>query len=277
MFKQALLKALNIGANPDWLQQKSLNLLQKFGNLSYEQSLALQIIDRPHYGYCVYHSAALAKKLGYSRISVVEFGVAGGNGLINLEYHAEQVSKIFGIDIDIYGFDTGEGLPKPIDYRDLPYHWQESFFKMNIPELKNRLTKAQLVLGDIRETVTNFFQEYQPAPIAAMFHDFDYYSSTIAAFKMFDEDEKYLLPRIYCYLDDVIGSEIELYNDYTGIRLAVNEFNENHSLKKLSPAYHLLTRQHLKTWYHQIYIYHDFSHSKYNQFISSDAQQLPLQ
>lgn len=152
----------------------------------------------------------------------------------------------------------------------------KALFKMDIPELKSRLKKSQLVLGDIRDTVTNFFKEYNPAPIAAMLHDFDYYSSTIAAFKLFEEAEKFYLPRIYCYFDDVIGSEIELYNDYTGLRLAINEFNQQHPMKKFSPAYHLITRKFRESWYHQIYIYHDFSHSKYNQFISSDNQQLPL-
>ena len=60
------------------------------------------------------HGAALAKKLGHRRVSVLEFGVAGGRGLIDLEYHAREVSRELEIEIDVYGFDTGSGLPAPL-------------------------------------------------------------------------------------------------------------------------------------------------------------------
>ena len=40
--------------------------------------------------------------------------------MLSFEYHAEQITKILPIEIEVYGFDTGEGLPKPLDYRDLP-------------------------------------------------------------------------------------------------------------------------------------------------------------
>ena len=47
------------------------------------------------------------------------------------------------------------------------------------------------------------------------------------------------LPRVFCYFDDVLGSEIELYNDYTGERLAINEFNNENDEIKFSKAYNL--------------------------------------
>ncbi|MGB3514140.1 MAG: hypothetical protein WBA93_34020 [Microcoleaceae cyanobacterium] len=121
---------------PYLIRSDVVGLIKKFELGSYEKRLKVGAVERPHYGYCVYQAAALAKNLGYERISVLEFGVAGGNGLINLEYHASEVSKIFSIDIEIYGFDTGEGLPEPLDYRDLPYHWKAGFFKMDIPKLQ---------------------------------------------------------------------------------------------------------------------------------------------
>ena len=62
----------------------------------------------------------LAKALDVERVSVVEFGVAGGNGLLALEKIAEQLEAIYGIAVDVHGFDTGGGLPAPVDYRDLP-------------------------------------------------------------------------------------------------------------------------------------------------------------
>jgi hypothetical protein len=240
---------------------------------SYEFRLSIEAVERPHYGYCVYNAALLAKRLGYSRISVLEFGVAGGRGLINLEYHASQISKLFGIDIDIYGFDTGEGLPEPIDYRDLPYHWKKGFYKMDVSSLQARLKKTKLILGDIKDTSKGFFEKHNPAPIGAIAHDLDFYSSTVAVLNMMEADERFYLPRVFHYFDDIIGSEIELYNDYTGERLAINEFNRLHNCIKFGPAYHLLAKRVVERWYHKIWISHFFKHSRYNDFVSTENQQ----
>jgi hypothetical protein len=251
-----------------------VGIIRRFSIGSYENRLGLGAVHRPHYGYCVLNAAKLAKKLNYDRISVVEFGVAGGNGLLNLEFHALEIEKLLDIKIDVYGFDTGEGLPTTLDYRDLPYHWKPGFFKMDVPLLQSKLKKAKLIIGNIDETSKTFFDDNNPAPIAAMFHDFDYYSSTEKALKMLDMDDKHFLPRIYCYLDDIIGTEIELYNDYTGERLAINEFNASHTFKKFSPAYHLITQNNSEAWHHQIFIYHNLHHSRYNDFVSTENQQL---
>ncbi len=262
--------------NPHPLRTIAKSIIKKFRIGSYEQRIRVGVVDRPHYGYCVYNAAVLAKKLGYQRISVLEFGVAGGNGLVNLEYHAQQTSKLLKIDIDIYGFDIGEGLPEPLDYRDLPYHWKKGFYKMDVPTLRARLKKAKLVLGDIKDTSKDFFKKYKPAPIGAISHDLDFYSSTVAALNMLEADERYYLPRVFCYFDDTIGSETELYNDYTGERLAINEFNQSHKDIKFGHPYHLLARKMVEMWYHQIWICHFFKHSRYNDFVSAQDQQLPL-
>lgn len=270
----AFLKELILDPYP--LRKFVLRCKQKLNRGTYLERLQEGNVDRPHYGYCVYNGALLAKKLGLKRVSVLEFGVAGGRGLLSLEYHAREICKALDIEIDIYGFDTGKGLPAPRDYRDLPYHWQEGFFAMDAEKLNGRLTKAKLVVGDIAETSKKFFAEYEPAPIAAVMHDFDFYSATVAALRMFDGPEKYFLPRVFCYFDDIVGSETELYNDFTGERLAINEFNQTHETKKLSPAYHFLAQRIRETWHQQIFIYHDFAHSRYNDFISDGRQQLPL-
>jgi hypothetical protein len=110
---------------PYLIRSAMIRLIRKLRLGSYEHRMRIGAIERPHYGYCVYQAALLAKKMNYQRISVLEFGVAGGQGLLNLEYQARQVEELLSIQIDIYGFDTGEGLPKPSDYRDLPYHWKE--------------------------------------------------------------------------------------------------------------------------------------------------------
>jgi hypothetical protein len=222
----------------------------------------------------VYQAASLAKKLGYPRISVIEFGVAGGSGLINFEHHAREVSKLFGVDIEVYGFDTGAGLPEPQDYRDLPYQWKKGFFSMDVSGLQSRLTMAKLVLGNVETTSRDFFTKYAPAPIGAVSYDLDYYSSTAVALKMLEAGDSYYLPRVFCYFDDTIGSEIELYNDYTGQRLAIDEFNREHGDIKLSLPYYLLAKRIVEPWYHQLRVCHFFKHSKYDEFVSAEDQQL---
>ncbi len=267
---------MNIFLQPAPIRAAIIKMIRRARLGGYEFRLKIGAVERPHYGYIVYNAARLAQKLNHSRMSILEFGVAGGRGLLNLEYHAREVEALIPIKIDIYGFDTGEGLPRPVDYRDLPYHWKEGFFKMDVPALRSKLTTAKLVLGNIAATSQSFFKEYNPAPIGAVIHDFDFYSSTAMALKMFDENEKYFLPRIYCYFDDTVGNETELYNDYTGQRLAINEFNQTHPSKKLGVPYHLLGRRNLESWYHQIFIYHDFQHRQYNEFISDENQQLRI-
>ena len=98
----------------------------------------------PNYLWGTLCAAAVAATLGYDRISVIEFGVAGGNGLVALESCARQAAELSGVAIDTYGFDTGTGLPKPTDHRDLPQLWSEGFFAMDTDRLRTRLTDAHL-------------------------------------------------------------------------------------------------------------------------------------
>lgn len=249
-----------------------LSLIKRAKIGSYPFRLSLGALERPHYAHIVFNAAQLAKRLGYSRISVIEYGVAGGLGLICLEEHAREIAKMFAIEIDVYGFDTGKGLPRPRDYRDLPYHWKEGFFAMDFDKLQKRLRKARLVLGDISETAASFFEQYRPAPIGAMAHDFDFYSSTAVALRMLAAGEEHFLPRVFCYFDDTMGSAIELYNDFTGERLAIDEFNRQNEHVKLGKPYYLLAAKRPAMWHHQIWIAHFFRHSKYNDFVSKDDQ-----
>lgn len=261
--------------DPHPIRTASLIGIERWNLGSYEFRVGQGAVDRPHYAYCVWQAARLAQRLGVPRISVIEFGVAGGNGLLSLERHAAKTSEATGVTIDVYGFDTGEGLPAPTDYRDLPYRWKPGFFEMNESELRSRLTSATLVLGDVRDTLSTFAASYSPAPIGAVMQDMDLYSSTMAALAVFDLDEKHRMPRIFTYFDDIIGKETALYNDYTGERLAIAEFNDRHVSQKISPAYCLLNRV-SQRWHPKIFVTHDFEHSRYNEYVSSDGKQLRL-
>jgi len=87
--------------------------------------------------------------------------------------------------------------------------------------------------------------------------------------------EKYYLPRVFCFFDDISGSNTELYNEYTGERLAINEFNNSHKDAKFTLPYHLLARKIVETWYHGIRILHFFKHSRYNDFVGKENLQSP--
>jgi hypothetical protein len=261
--------------DPHPLRTATLKSVRRFELGSYEFRVGVGAVDRPHYGLAVLQAALLAKRLGIPRISVLEFGVAGGNGLLCLERHAAASAAATGVQVDIYGFDTGHGLPAPTDFRDLPYHWREGFFNMDEEKLRRRLTSASLVLGDVRETVPTFAERYNPAPIGAVMQDLDLYSATKAALEVFEVGPEFRLPRIFAYFDDVIGGEIALYNDYTGERLAIKEFNRCHDSQKIAPAYFLLNKTYQR-WHPKMFVVHDFTHPRYDDFVSREDQKLPL-
>ena len=86
---------------------------------------------KPAYVWGVIQGAALARVLNILHISVIEFGVAGGAGLLSLERTAELVEARTKVEIGVHGFDTGVGLPNPTDYRDQPNMWFEGQLPMN--------------------------------------------------------------------------------------------------------------------------------------------------
>jgi hypothetical protein len=239
---------------------------------AYVDRLAAGDVERPQYAYCIYQAAKLASLLGYPRISVIEFGCGGGNGLIDAEAHIQEVARLFPVEIELYGFDTGVGLPAPRDYRDMPHYFEAGLYQMDRVGLEGKLTRAKLVIGDVRETCATFFRDYSPAPIGCMFHDLDYYSATRDALMLLDADPAHFLPRIFNYFDDILGDDVWLCNEFTGERLAIDEFNRDHASQKFSKCDYLPLAYPDMRWPHQIYAYHDFRHPKYNDFVAGKEQ-----
>lgn len=258
------------------LRSIAKRLIARLGLGSFEFRYRIEALQRMQYAYIMYQAAKLAAKLKQPRISVLEFGVAGGVGLLWMERYAEEIERIFPVEIEIYGFDTGAGLPPPSDYRDLPYHWKEGFFAMDKPALEAQLKRAKLVMGDVADTCATFVRNCNPAPIGAVAHDLDFYSSTVDGLKLFDADASHLMPRIFCYFDDTIGSDIELYSDFTGERLAIEDFNAASQKRKIAVPHYLRAQEGLGTWRHQIWISHLFDHPDYNRFVGEENQQLSL-
>jgi len=220
---------------------------------------------RPMYVWGVLQGTALARVLGVSRVSALEFGVAGGGGLLSLEHIADEVGARIGIEIEVVGFDTATGMPRPEDYRDQPNMWFEGQLPMNQERVKSLIRRASLRLGPVRTTVPAFLED-DCAPIAFISFDLDLYSSTRDALTVFLASHERLLPRVFCYFDDIIG---HTYNDFAGERLALSEFNDGNRMRKLSPAYgirHFVPRRFLHDAYWDSFYYaHLFDHPLYNR------------
>src|SRR5271165_1451273 len=140
-------------------------LIKMLNLLSYQDRVAIGAVDRPTYAYCIFQAARLASLLKYPKISIIEFGCGGGNGLVSAEKHIVEAERLFDVKLELYGFDTGSGLPAPRDYRDIPHYFKGGLYKMDIKAIQQKLKVAKLVIGDVKETCATFFEEYKPAPI----------------------------------------------------------------------------------------------------------------
>lgn len=218
---------------------------------------------RSHYLWGTLLAARLGRGLGLPRVSVIELGVAGGNGLLALERAAALAGDLIGIGIDVYGFDAGTGMPAPVDDRDLPWLIEPGWFAMDEPALRGRLTRAQLMLGPVAETVPAFLAG-DHAPVGFVAFDLDYYSATVDAFALLSADTERLLPRVVCYFDDVFGYG---WSDFTGERAAIDGFNTAGGERRLGKVHglrHTLPESEQPLpWHEQIWLLHAFDHPHY--------------
>jgi hypothetical protein len=218
---------------------------------------------RPQYLWPLLHAAHVARALDIPRIAALEFGVAGGNGLLALERAADAATELSGTQVDIFGFDTGAGMPAPTDPRDAPWLIAPAYFKMDEQALRARLRRAHLVLGPVSETVLEWARSGH-APIGFIAFDLDYYSSTIEAFKVLEGEPERLLPRVPTYFDDLFGYG---WTEFTGEHAAIAEFNETQSQRKIAKIhglrFELPPSEFQQPWHEQLYLIHVFDHPRY--------------
>lgn len=217
---------------------------------------------RPHYVWGVLQGAALGKVLGHARVSVMEIGVAGGAGLLAMQRAAELCEPMAGIAIDVYGFDTGVGIPKPVDYRDVPYKWSEGYYPCDVHELKRRLNRADLRIGLIKDTMPAFMAKCT-APVAFVGFDTGMYSSTKDALQLFEGPHDILLPRLPCCFRSAIGKEV---TEYGAELLALSEFNRDHEKMKISYIRgfpYFVPPQYRWWWVEMMHTLHIFDHPQY--------------
>jgi hypothetical protein len=213
--------------------------------------------ERPPYLTGTFFAARQARDQGISEISVIEFGVAGGHGLLVLQAEAEAVERATGVKIRVYGFDAGpDGMPSLCgDYRDLPDLFKPGDFPMDVDSLRARLApRTTLVVGDIRENIERFRDEFDPSPIGFIAMDVDLYSSTVAALRVLDLC--LILRHVAIYLDDI---ELEGSHRWAGELLAIDEFNETHTDLKIDKWRGLRYQRPFAElpWFDQMFICHD--------------------
>jgi hypothetical protein len=199
---------------------------------SFRMRVAHDLVIRHNNAYSILAAADLARELGLRRLTLVEFGVAAGAGLLNMCAIARRVTRVTGIEFRIAGFDTGKGMPAPQSFRDHPEIYQQGDFPMDEAKLRCELPQnAELLIGELRETIPAFLRTVQAeAPIGYAVVDVDYYSSSRDALGLFDGQPEQYLPRTLLYLDDV---EHPSHNSWCGERRAVIEFNDAHELRKI--------------------------------------------
>jgi hypothetical protein len=241
-----------------------LNLASLFVALfgSYRARVAFDLIIRPQYAFPILRAADQAREYGISKLTIVEFGVASGAGLLNMCRIAERTSRATGVEFRVTGFDTGVGMPPPADYRDHPEQWQQGDFPMDIDKLRRALPAyAELFIGDVADTIPQFLGTVSAdQPIGFVVIDVDYYSSARSALEIFRwEPDKYL-PAALVYLDDI---DHICSNQWAGELLAVSEFNSESPLRKIAPYTLLRSLRTFKNpqWIDHIYIAHIHDHA----------------
>jgi hypothetical protein len=191
---------------------------------------------------------------------VIEFGVASGAGLLNICENARRVTRATGVQIDVYGFDTGSGLPPPRSYRDHPELYRHGDFPMNFKALEAQLpSNAKLLLCDITTTVPNFLACGLTAPLGYVALDVDYYWSAVEALKIFCGAPELYLPIVNLYLDDCRDN---YHNPACGELLACQEFNQGQAFRKIYPYTGLREKRLFKnaSWISKINAVHVLDH-----------------
>lgn len=255
-----------------------MNMFSFFVSLfgTYRQKINFDLILRQQHAYSLLNAADQAKSLGYKRVSVFEFGVAAGAGLLNIQSIAKKITYATGIGFDIYGFDTGSGMPPPLSHKDHPELYQAGDFPMNFAKLSAALDpSSKLIIGSIAQSISEFMnKDFSDAPIAFVSLDVDYYSSTVDALKLLQHQPENMLPRIIVYLDDVEYLE---HNSWCGEQAAINEFTQQNPLRPIERHTFMRGLRIFKNarWIDHIYQCHVLDHPVRNN-LSPNRKQVVL-
>jgi hypothetical protein len=235
-----------------------------FGNIT--KKIDYDLVPRQPYAFGLHKAfellAAERGRIPQSRLVLIEFGVASGAGLLNICKISESLSKHYKIDYLVVGFDTGSGMPPPVDYRDHPEKYLDGDFEPHDTEklLRSLPPNASIKYGPIAETVGALASSLTERDVIGFVSiDVDYWSSAKDCMKLFDDSRLNFLPRMPMYLDDVNNID---HHPFAGELLAVSEFNIDHEDAKISKMNQLRNWRVFKNalWLDQMYWYLDLKH-----------------
>ena len=216
--------------------------------------ISFDLLLRQQHAYGLLLAADEAKKRGFTSVTVVELGVGSGTGLLNLCELASKITAATNVQFQIFGFDTGVGMPPPQDYRDHPELYKEGWFPMNQEKLAAQLpASCKLIIGNLENTLKEFVENLSPlSPLGFATLDVDYYSSSVQALALFQGKSDRYLPVVPVYVDDIMYPG---HNPYCGELLAIQEFNSNNTFRKITPDPFLPHRRVFKhaEWLSHIY------------------------
>lgn len=217
-------------------------------------------VPRHGYAYSIQAAADHAKYYGIKRLTLIEFGVAAGAGLMNMCWIAERITKETGVEFDIVGFDSGEGMPPPRDYRDHPEYYLTGDYPVTDKAalLKALPSNAKIYYGPIEQTLKQAEQEITSA-IGFISIDVDYFFSTEQSLEILTWQPERYLPAVPMYFDDVAFLD---HNRFCGELLAIDSFNEQRQFRKIAPINFLPKYRIFKNavWLGQIYYAHILDH-----------------
>jgi hypothetical protein len=207
-------------------------------------------------------AADLARFSGKRKVTVCEFGVATGNGLLNLIELASPVTKATGVEFRIVGLDTGAGLPAIEGYQDHPELWSIGDFSMsNKEQLVTRIGgRAELIFGDIKDTVGGFTDSLSAdAPLGFVSVDVDIYSGSRSALRCLVGPPEAYCPAVSMYFDDV---QFFFANRWCGELLSIDEFNRSNASRKIDEDRSLPGHRPALSapWYKSMYVCHVLDH-----------------
>jgi hypothetical protein len=212
---------------------------------------------RPQYLAGVLAAADQARRQSVRAISVFEFGVAAGKGLLALAQSAIDVEGETGISIKVYGFDAGSGLPELCgDYRDAPDQWRFGDYPMDEPALRARLpANTTLIIGNIADTLRRQMSQIKE-PIGFVAVDVDLYSAARSVLEMFSRADTQMLMHVPMYFDDI---DIFAMHRFAGEMLAIEEFNEQQNRVKIDVWRGIEKNRpfHDAHWLKKMYVAHD--------------------
>jgi hypothetical protein len=220
------------------------------------------LIMRPNYAYGMLRAADNAKYYEKKAVTIIEFGVASGWGILNMIECADLITAETGVAFNIVGFDTGAGLPAVEGHKDHPEIWNVGDFAMEEREFLTRRIdgRAKIVWGDIDKTIDAFAAGVsEDAPIGFISVDVDIYSGTKSALRCLTREPGKYLPAVSMYFDDV---SFFTANRWCGELAAIDEFNHENDLRKIDRDRSLPgTRPHpAKRWYDAMYVCHILDH-----------------